>query len=91
MVLGNMMLSMFIFAISDKKNMNLKPSQIPFAVSLVILALNVSLGSNCGAPLNPARDFAPRYFIFYNLKDYLAVLYMEKKFLLLSMVIVGFL
>ena len=60
-IIGNMMLSMFIFALTDKKNMNMKPGKIPFAVSLVVLAINVSFGSNCGAVLNPARDFAPRY------------------------------
>jgi len=61
------------------------------AVSLMVLALNLSLGSNCGAPLNPARDFAPRYYILNYLKEFLPVFIMEEKFLLLTNPILGFL
>ena len=33
---------------------------LPAGVAVTVLGLGTSLGLNCGAPLNPARDLAPR-------------------------------
>ena len=34
----------------------------PFLVGLVVLAVGVCFGYNCGYAINPARDLAPRLF-----------------------------
>ena len=31
-------------------------------IGFVVVALGLSMGINCGYPINPARDFAPRLF-----------------------------
>ncbi|RWS08020.1 water-specific aquaporin-like protein [Dinothrombium tinctorium] len=52
---------LLINAITDKKNMNCPKGLVPVAIGLCDLGLLVfAFGYNCGAPINPARDFAPR-------------------------------
>ena len=41
-------------------NTKLSPLGLPAGVACTVLGLGTSLGLNCGAPLNPARDLAPR-------------------------------
>jgi glycerol uptake facilitator-like aquaporin len=51
------------FAITDEKNIGAAPNwAIPPMIGLVIVALVMSYQYNCGAALNPARDFGPRLF-----------------------------
>ena len=38
-------------------------TDLPAVVGLTVLGLGVSLGYNCGYPLNPARDLGPRIFM----------------------------
>ena len=38
-------------------------SSLPTVTSITVLGLGVSLGYNCGYPLNPARDLGPRIFM----------------------------
>nr|ANK36009.1 aquaporin 9 [Dryophytes chrysoscelis] len=61
-MMSTALLLMLIFAIFDKKNMPAPKGLEPIAVGLLILTLAVSLGSNCGAAMNPARDLGPRIF-----------------------------
>ena len=54
---------LMISAITDKKNMETPKGLIPIAIGVFDLGLMIfSFGYNCGAPINPARDFAPRLF-----------------------------
>jgi len=38
------------------------PGVIPLFVGLTVVAIGMALGFNCGYAINPARDFAPRFF-----------------------------
>jgi MIP family channel proteins len=54
---------LLICAITDKNNMQTPKGLIPVAIGVCDLGLMIfSFGYNCGAPINPARDFAPRLF-----------------------------
>ena len=61
-VIGTAILLMAVCAITDKRNMQLVQGQIPAAVGLVVFAIGLSLGLNCGYAINPARDLGPRIF-----------------------------
>ncbi|XP_043856020.1 aquaporin-10 [Dromiciops gliroides] len=63
-VIGTAMLIVGVFAIIDTKNKGVPAGLEPIAVGLLILAINLSMGVNCGCPLNPARDFGPRLFTY---------------------------
>ncbi|UXI15948.1 frataxin, partial [Sarcoptes scabiei] len=54
---------MIICAILDERNMSVPKGMIPIAIGFANLgAMQFSFSYNCGGPLNPARDFAPRIF-----------------------------
>ncbi|XP_062318605.1 aquaporin-9-like [Osmerus eperlanus] len=61
-VVGTGMLVMCILAIIDGKNIGAPRGTEPLAIGLIIMAIGVSMGLNCGYPLNPARDLGPRLF-----------------------------
>ncbi|XP_031413473.1 LOW QUALITY PROTEIN: aquaporin-10 [Meleagris gallopavo] len=61
-VLGTAALIVGILAITDTRNRAVPRGLEPLAVALLVLAIEVSMGSNCGSPMNPARDFGPRLF-----------------------------
>ncbi|XP_077119941.1 aquaporin-9 isoform X1 [Ranitomeya variabilis] len=61
-MMSTALLLILIFAIFDKKNMPAPSGLEPIAVGLLILTLALSLGSNCGGAMNPARDLGPRIF-----------------------------
>ncbi|XP_069838381.1 aquaporin-9 [Dendropsophus ebraccatus] len=61
-MLSTALLLTMIFAIFDKKNMPAPKGLEPVAIGLLILTLALSLGSNSGAAMNPARDLGPRIF-----------------------------
>ncbi|XP_072527069.1 aquaporin-9b [Salminus brasiliensis] len=61
-VVGTGALVLCILAIVDKKNMGAPKGMEPLIVGLTILAIGVSMGLNCGYPINPARDLGPRLF-----------------------------
>ncbi|XP_068934058.1 aquaporin-10 [Petaurus breviceps papuanus] len=63
-VLGTAMLIVGIFAIIDTKNKGVPAGLEPVAVALLVLAIGLSMGANCGYPLNPARDLGPRLFTY---------------------------
>ncbi|XP_037356063.1 aquaporin-10 [Talpa occidentalis] len=63
-VLGTGMLLVGILAILDKRNKGVPAGLEPVAVGLLILAIGLSMGANCGYPLNPARDLGPRLFTY---------------------------
>jgi MIP family channel proteins len=63
-IVGAGFLVMVILAITDKKNVELPHGVIAITVGLTLFVISSTLGYNCGAPLNPARDFSPRFFTF---------------------------
>ncbi|NWV00967.1 AQP10 protein, partial [Upupa epops] len=63
-VLATALLIVGIEAILDHRNKGVPAGLEPVAVALLVLALEVALGANCGCPMNPARDLGPRLFTF---------------------------
>ncbi|XP_034163046.1 aquaporin-9a [Pangasianodon hypophthalmus] len=61
-VIGTGMLVLCILAITDSRNIGAPKGVEPLAIGLIILGISVSMGMNCGYPLNPARDLGPRLF-----------------------------
>lgn len=61
-VVSTAILLIAISAITDKTNMDLNKGQQRAFVGLSIAACMYAFGYNCGNPLNPARDLAPRVF-----------------------------
>ncbi|KAL7833457.1 hypothetical protein AOLI_G00284170 [Acnodon oligacanthus] len=61
-VIGTGALVLCILAIVDRKNMGAPKGMEPLIIGLIILAIGVSMGLNCGYPINPARDLGPRLF-----------------------------
>ncbi|KAL7830967.1 hypothetical protein SRHO_G00304690 [Serrasalmus rhombeus] len=61
-VIGTGALVLCILAIVDRKNMGAPKGMEPLIIGLTILAIGVSMGLNCGYPINPARDLGPRLF-----------------------------
>lgn len=59
-----MVLVVAVYAICDKKNTNVPMQLVPLYVALVIVSIGCSLGINEGYAINPARDFAPRFFTY---------------------------
>nr|DBA34551.1 TPA: hypothetical protein GDO54_002101 [Pyxicephalus adspersus] len=61
-VIATAALMVCILAIIDESN-NAAPRGLqPFVIGLVVLLVGLSMGFNCGYPINPARDLAPRIF-----------------------------
>ncbi|XP_063049266.1 aquaporin-9-like [Engraulis encrasicolus] len=61
-VIGTAALVLCILAITDSRNLGAPKGMEPLVVGLTIMAIGVSMGHNCGYPINPARDLAPRLF-----------------------------
>ncbi|KAG7281010.1 hypothetical protein CRUP_016642 [Coryphaenoides rupestris] len=61
-VVGTGMLVLCFLAIVDGGNIGAPKGVEPLAIGLIVMALGVSMGLNCGYPLNPARDLGPRLF-----------------------------
>ncbi|KAI1904350.1 hypothetical protein AGOR_G00004750 [Albula goreensis] len=61
-VIGTGVLVLCILAIIDGKNIGAPRGMEPVAIGLIIMAIGVSMGLNCGYPINPARDLGPRLF-----------------------------
>ncbi|KAI2648709.1 Aquaporin-9 [Labeo rohita] len=61
-VVGTGMLVLCILAVVDGRNIGAPHGVEPLAVGLILLGISVSMGLNCGYPLNPARDLGPRLF-----------------------------
>ncbi|XP_018413359.1 PREDICTED: aquaporin-3-like [Nanorana parkeri] len=61
-VIATAALMICILAVIDESN-NAAPRGLqPFVIGLVVLLVGLSMGFNCGYPINPARDLAPRIF-----------------------------
>ncbi|MEJ1277755.1 hypothetical protein NN561_008673 [Cricetulus griseus] len=54
-----------VSAILDRRNKGVPAGLEPVVVGLLVLAIAVSMGGNCGFPINPARDVGPRLFTYF--------------------------
>ncbi|KAF6073913.1 aquaporin 10 [Phyllostomus discolor] len=63
-VLGTGILLVGVLAILDTRNKGVPAGLEPVVVGLLILTVGLSMGVNCGCPLNPARDLGPRLFTY---------------------------
>lgn len=51
-----MLLMLGILALTDERNSAPHKGVVPILVGLLIAAIGLSFGFNCGYPINPARD-----------------------------------
>ena len=63
-VVGTAALLVCVLALGDGKNSPAPPGSEPVLVGAAVLVLGVSMGSNSGYALNPARDLGPRLFTY---------------------------
>ncbi|XP_059688087.1 aquaporin-10 [Gavia stellata] len=63
-VIGTALLIVGILAMMDTRNKGVPKGLEPVVVALLVFSIEISMGSNCGCPLNPARDFGPRLFTY---------------------------
>ncbi|KAJ8386472.1 hypothetical protein AAFF_G00169420 [Aldrovandia affinis] len=63
-VIGTGVLMVCILALGDHRNTPIPPGLAPVLVGLVVLTIGLSMGSNCGYALNPARDLGPRMYSY---------------------------
>ncbi|XP_023439428.1 aquaporin-10 [Dasypus novemcinctus] len=63
-VLGTAILIVGILAILDTRNKGVPAGLEPVVVGMLILVIGLSMGANCGFPINPARDLGPRLFTY---------------------------
>ncbi|XP_074542273.1 aquaporin-10b isoform X2 [Halichoeres trimaculatus] len=63
-VIGTAALLLCVLALGDKRNTSIPDSVQPVLVGAVVLVIGISMGSNSGYALNPARDLGPRLFTY---------------------------
>lgn len=63
-VLGTLLLSLLVFALTDRKNDVPQAGLAPVLLGAVVLLIGMTFGFNAGYAINPARDFGPRFFTF---------------------------
>ncbi|GCC32045.1 aquaporin-9b [Chiloscyllium punctatum] len=61
-MVGTAALLFSILAILDSKNNCVPKGLEPVVIGLIIMVIGLSMGYNCGGPINPARDLGPRLF-----------------------------
>ncbi|XP_075049320.1 aquaporin-10 isoform X2 [Mixophyes fleayi] len=63
-VMGTAMLMIGILAICDSRNKSVPKGLEPVVVGMLVLSIGLSMGANCGYPINPSRDLGPRLFTY---------------------------
>lgn len=61
-IVGTALLLLCVFGISDARNQSPQSNLGGLLVGLVVLAIGMTFGYNCGYAINPARDLGPRLF-----------------------------
>ena len=60
---GTLTLTLIVNGLTESRQPNPNsPSLIPLLVGLIVVALGLCMGVNCGYAINPARDLGPRIF-----------------------------
>uniref|UniRef100_A0A3Q4HTM4 Aquaporin 10b n=1 Tax=Neolamprologus brichardi TaxID=32507 RepID=A0A3Q4HTM4_NEOBR len=63
-VIGTAALLLCVLALGDQRNSSIPHYLQPVLVGAAVLVIGISMGSNSGYALNPARDFGPRLFTY---------------------------
>ncbi|KAM9294599.1 aquaporin-10 [Gastrophryne carolinensis] len=63
-VMGTALLMIGILAFNDPKNNPVPKGLVPVTVGMLVFCIGLSMGANCGFPINPSRDLGPRLFTF---------------------------
>lgn len=63
-MIGTAALLLCVLALGDQRNSSLPDGLQPVLVGAVVLVIGISMGSNSGYALNPARDLGPRLFTY---------------------------
>ncbi|XP_071096959.1 aquaporin-10-like isoform X2 [Haliotis cracherodii] len=61
-VFGTAILLICVMGVTDPRNMSPPSGLIPISVGLIVVAIGMTFGFNCGYAINPARDLGPRIF-----------------------------
>ena len=64
-IIGTGLLLLLICALIDTRNTAPLSNLHPFLIGLVVVAIGLTFGTNAGYAINPARDFGPRLFTFF--------------------------
>ncbi|MEV0783915.1 MIP/aquaporin family protein [Streptomyces sp. NPDC050423] len=64
-IIGTGILLLLICAVTDQRNMAPLANLAPFIIGLVVVVIGMTFGTNAGYAINPARDFGPRLFTFF--------------------------
>ena len=58
---GTVPLVLLVLSITDERN-KISPGLIPLSIGFTVAGSLMAFAFNCGAAINPARDFGPRIF-----------------------------
>ncbi|MFI2510335.1 MIP/aquaporin family protein [Streptomyces sp. NPDC018972] len=64
-IVGTGILLLLICALIDTRNTAPAANLHPFLIGLVVVVIGMAFGTNAGYAINPARDFGPRLFTFF--------------------------
>uniref|UniRef100_H3DJL8 Aquaporin 10b n=1 Tax=Tetraodon nigroviridis TaxID=99883 RepID=H3DJL8_TETNG len=64
-VIGTAALLLCVLALGDRRNTPLPDALHPVLVGAAVLVIGISMGSNSGYAINPARDVGPRLFTYF--------------------------
>lgn len=64
-VIGTAALLLCVLALGDQRNTPLQEGVKPVLVGAAVLLIGISMGSNSGYAINPARDIGPRLFTYF--------------------------
>ncbi|WP_328913598.1 MULTISPECIES: MIP/aquaporin family protein [unclassified Streptomyces] len=64
-IVGTGLLLLLICALIDRRNTAPMANLHPYLIGLVVVAIGLSFGTNAGYAINPARDFGPRLFTYF--------------------------
>lgn len=64
-IIGTAVLLLLICALIDERNSAPMANIGPFLIGMVVLAIGLSIGTNAGYAINPARDLGPRLWTYF--------------------------
>ncbi|MFI6948096.1 MIP/aquaporin family protein [Streptomyces sp. NPDC050422] len=64
-IIGTGVLLLLICAVTDTRNTAPLSNLAPFIIGLIVVAIGLTFGTSAGYAINPARDFGPRLFTFF--------------------------
>ncbi|GAA3171770.1 MIP/aquaporin family protein [Streptomyces virens] len=64
-IVGTGILLLLVCALIDTRNTAPLSNLHPFLIGLVVVAIGLTFGTNAGYAINPARDFGPRLFTYF--------------------------